>query len=158
VLLLALPIGMALAAGPTVGNRTIQRKAVDTYEDFTVVDTNHPVSKAGTLSLFQYYAANTNPFELMLVDKKNVVRWISATITPSRPGAYNLKLPKPIPVEAGWNIGVHSDSTGVIPFDMGGANIVSTDRDSGTPAVGSALTPFSIPSKTFSRTYSLAAQ
>src|SRR5260370_15750893 len=103
VLLLALPIGMALAAGPTVGNPAIKRKAVDMYSDFTVVDTNHPVSAAGSLSMFQYYAANKNPFELVLVDKNNVVQWMSPTITPAAVGVQTYKPAAPVQVQAGWN-------------------------------------------------------
>ena len=157
-LLFALPIAIALAAGPTVGNPTTKRKSVDTYSDFTVIDTNHPVNASGDLTTFQYYAANRNPFEFVLVDKNNVVRWISPPILPSGEGAGSYTAEKPVPVQAGWNLGVHSESTGVIPFDQPGARIVSTPNNSGTPTVGSAIKPFNIPSGTFARVYSISAQ
>jgi hypothetical protein len=158
LLLFALPISVALAAGPTVGNPTTNRKSVDTYSDFTVIDTNHPVNASGALSKFQYYAANRNAFEFVLVDKNNVVQWISPPILPSGEGAGTYAAEKPVPVQAGWNLGVHSESTGVIPFDQPGARIVSTANNSGAPTVGSAIKPFNIPSGTFARVYSISAQ
>jgi hypothetical protein len=156
-LVLALPLGTALAADPTVGNPATKRASVDTYSNFTVIDTNHPVSAAGNLTTFQYYAANTNPFEFVLVDKNNVVQWISPTITPPSAGEMTMKTAA-VPVQAGWNLGVHSDATGVISFDLKGANIVSTPNDAGKPAVGATLTPFKLPSGSYARTYSISAQ
>src|SRR5262245_26241827 len=67
----------AEAAALIVGNPATDRKAVDTYTNFTVIDTNHPVSATGFASTFQYYAESKNPFEFVLVDKTNTVEWVS---------------------------------------------------------------------------------
>jgi hypothetical protein len=156
-LVLALPIGMALAADVTVGNPATKRASVDTYSNFTVVDTNHPVSAAGSLSAFQFYAGSKNPFEFVLVDKDNVVQWMSPTIEPSAEGVQTYTAAAPVPVQAGWNLGAHADATGVIPFDGTGAAMVTTANNAGKPAVGSKLTVYQVPSKTDNRTYSMNA-
>jgi hypothetical protein len=159
LLALAVPMGMgsALAADVTVGNPATKRASVDTYSNFTVIDTNHPVSATGFLSVFQYYAGSTKPFEFVLVDKNNVVQWTSPTITPAAEGVQAYTAAAPVSVQAGWNLGVHADSSGVIPFDGTGADMVTTANNAGKPAVGSALVVFKIPSGTYARTYSMNA-
>lgn len=128
----------ALAVGVTVGNPAINRAVVDTYSNFTIIDTNNPVSANGWLTTFGYYASNTNPFEFVLVDNANVVKWISAQVTPGGTGfqVYN----EVVAVTAGWNLGVHFDSTGTIPFDYVGAPATYTPNNNGMPVVGVALT------------------
>ncbi|HEX4173637.1 MAG TPA: hypothetical protein VHY82_14295 [Acetobacteraceae bacterium] len=140
-----------------VGNPATDGKAVDSYSNFTVIDTNHPVSATGFVSIFQYYAENKKPFEFVLVDKDNTVEWLSPTITPAATGVQSYTTASPVPVQAGWNLGVHSDSTGVIPYSTTGKAIVTTANGAGKPAVGSKLAPYNIPSQTFNRTYSMNA-
>ncbi len=128
----------AFALGVTVGNPAISRANVDSYSNFTIIDTNSPVSATGWLTTFSYYAVNTNSFEFVLVDSANVVKWISPTITPAGTGlqTYNIN----VPVTAGWNLGVHFDQTGTIPFDYIGAPATYTPNNNGMPTVGVALT------------------
>ena len=138
-LTLALPAGLALAASVVVGNPAIARANLDTYSNFTIIDTNHPVSASGSLGVFQYYAANTNSFEFVLVNASNVVEWVSPTITPTVTGAQTYLYPATVSVQAGWNLGVHFDSTGTIPFDYTGAPAAYTPNNTGRPTVGSTL-------------------
>ena len=145
------------AVALVVGNPATDRKAVDSYSNFTVIDTNHPVSANGFVSIFQYYAESKKTFEFVLVDKNNTVEWVSPTITPAATGVQSYTTASPVPVEAGWNLGVHSDSTGVIAYDTTGAAIVTTANNAGKPTVSSKLTPYNIPSKTNNRTYSINA-
>lgn len=135
--LLVLP-SVASAAGITVGNPSVSQTTLDTYSNFTIIDTNHPVSASGWLTTFSYYAANTNPFEFVLVDSGNVVKWVSPMITPAATGVqvYNVN----VPVTAGWNLGVHFDLTGTIPFVSPGALATWTPNGNGMPIVGTALT------------------
>ena len=128
----------ALAIGVTVGNPAVSRAVVDTYSNFTVIDTNNPVSANGWLTSFSYYAANTNPFEFVLVDSTNVVKWVSPTVTPAGTGAQTYAAV--VAVQAGWNLGVHFDSTGTIPFDYTGLPATYTPNNNGMPVVGNALT------------------
>jgi hypothetical protein len=138
-----------LAAGINVGNPAIDRAVVDTYSNFTIIDTNNPVSADGWLTTFNYYAKNTNPFQFVLVDGSNVVKWVSPTVTPSAGiGAktYNAV----VAVESGWNLGVHFNSTGTIPFDWTGAPATYTPNNNGMPVVGNSLTVEGISNRVYS--------
>src|SRR3989344_5943172 len=146
--------GFAFAAGSiTVGNPAISRANLDTFTNFTIIDTNSPVSANGTLDTFTYYADNTNPFEFVIVDAGNVVKYISPTITPASAGVQTFIATGGVPVSAGWNLGVHFDSSGTIPFDGGGSLATYTADNSGSPTVGVAL----VPAGTTNRTYSWIA-
>ncbi len=131
--------GAAASTTITVGNPAVSRAVTDTYQNFTVIDTNNPVSANGWLSTFTYYAAYTKPFEFVLVDPSNVVQWVSPTITPATTGVQTYS--QVVPVQAGWNLGVHFDLTGTIPFDYTGtAPAPYTPNNFGIPTVGVALT------------------
>lgn len=134
----ALP-GQALAAGIAVGNAAIAETQLDTYSNFTVVDTNNPVSGNGLLNTFNYYAANTNPFKFVLVNPAGVVEWISNSITPTV-GVDSYVPPSPVPVAAGWDLGVYFTESGTIPFQYNtGAPAEWTPNGSGAPALEATL-------------------
>lgn len=146
---------MASAASIDVGNAAINRANLDGYSNFTIIDENNPVSADGYLDTFTYYAANTNSFEFVLVDESNMVKWVSPMITPSAEAGVKTWSPaSSIAVEEGWNLGVHFDSTGTIPFDLTGEEAPYTANNSGMPTVGSTL---SYESTSSSRTYSWMA-
>ena len=89
------------AAVLVVGNPATDRKAVDSYSNFTVIDTNHPVAATG----FVRASSSTTPrarkaSEFVLVDKDNTVEWMSATITPAA-AVQTYTAPAPVPVQAG---------------------------------------------------------
>ncbi len=138
----------AMALGVTVGNAAINRSTVDTYSDFTIIDTNNPVSANGWLTTFGYYASNTNPFEFVLVDGSNMVKWVSAQITPAGTGFQVSN--QVVAVTAGWNLGVHFDSTGTIPFDWTGTPASYTPNNNGMPVVGQTLTQEGTSNRTYS--------
>lgn len=138
----------AFAAATTVGNPAIGRATVDTYSNFTIIDTNNPVSASGTLNTFNYYASNLNSFEFVLVDTGNVVKYVSSIITPPGTGAQAYSAS--VPVSAGWNLGVHFDSTGTVPFDYVGASAIYTPNNNGTPVVGSTLNVEGMSGRTYS--------
>ncbi len=148
LLLIAIGVQSAYAAGVTAGNPATNRATTDTFSNFTIIDTNNPVGTNGTLNTFTYYAANTNPFQFVVVDAANVVQYVSPTITPSGTGVQTFNAV--VPVLAGWNLGVHFDSTGTIPFDSGGAPATYTANGSGMPVVGNTL----VAAGTDNRTYS----
>ncbi|MEK7081038.1 MAG: hypothetical protein AAB902_01465 [Patescibacteria group bacterium] len=155
--LLIAPFGLAMpakAAIVDVGNTAISRTSLDGFSNFTIVDTNNPVSANGSLDTFTYYAKNTNSFEFVLVDSSNVVKWISPTITPTPGEGVKTWIPGgAVSVTMNWNLGVHFDSTGTIPFDSTGNLATYTSNGSGMPTVGVAL----IPAGTTNRTYSFGA-
>ena len=138
----------AMAATITVGNDSSVRATLDTYKNFIVVDTNNPVSVNGWLTSFSYYAANKNSFEFVLVDAGYVVKWISPPITPASVGVQTYSIS--VPVQAGWNLGVHFDSSGTIPFDYIGLPATYTPNNNGMPVVGVNLTVESTSNRVYS--------
>jgi hypothetical protein len=128
---------LASAASLAVGNSAVSRANTDTYSNFTIIDTNVPVSANGVLDTFTYYAANLNSFEFVLVDSSNVVKYVSPVVTPIATGLQTYSAS--VLVEAGWNLGVHFDATGTIPFDYAGAPATYTPNNDGMPVVGDVL-------------------
>lgn len=151
----------AQAADISVGNDTVRRSVGDSYENFTVIDTNHPVSADGWLTIFKYYAMDFGSFRFVLVDGSNKVQWVSDQITPAEEEAVNVFAPtSPVPVQAGWNLGVYFVGTGTIPFD-GVGSLAYWTRDGyeqalATPQVGDTLT-FDTEFPPAARTYSFMA-
>jgi hypothetical protein len=155
-LLIALP---AQAASISVGNDTAERGEADGYENFTVIDTNHPVSANGWLTIFRYFALDQGPFRFVLVDASNKVQWVSAQITPPGEGVNVFTPPSAVPVQSGWNLGVYFAGTGTIPFESTGAPAYFTPdgwveppgvQTPAVPTVGSTLTYESNSNRTYS--------
>ncbi len=132
--------GMALAAAISAGNNAVARAQMDTFQNFTVVDYNTPVSSDGTINLFNYYASSTYPFNFLFVDNDNRVRWMSDQITPSATGARSYNLATAVTVEKDWRLGVYFPATSTIPFEHEGAAAHYTADNSGMPAVDTNLT------------------
>lgn len=91
------------------------------YSNIAVVDHTHRIPVDGKVTQFEYYAANTNPFHFMLLDKSLFVRWISEPIRPPAPGINTYTLSEPFSVESRGYIGAYLLSgitkAGTIPFD-----------------------------------------
>ncbi len=139
--LLAMTLPMALFAYDA-GNDAVSRANVDTYSNFTIVDTNNPFATDGLVEMFEYYAANTNKFRVLIVDETSEVKWVSPEITPGLVGE-NTYSPNPMPaVEAGWDLAIYSVATGVIPFGYNAAAEPAAyeGNGAGLPALGETLT------------------
>ncbi len=120
------------------GNDATDRGNVDTYFNFTIVDTNNSFAVGGDIDSFEYYAANTNPFRVVLVDG-DVVEWVSEEITPAASGINTYDPGDGVTVEAGWDIAIYSAETGVISFDFSGAPAYFEPNNAGLPTVGETL-------------------
>lgn len=159
-IIFSLSIAMpAQAAGISVGNDAAERGEADGYENFTVIDTNHPVSANGWLTIFRYFALDQGPFRFVLIDGSNTVQWVSEQITPPGEGANVFTPPSAVPVQAGWNLGVYFAGTGTIPFEStGGPAYFTPDgwveppgvQTPAVPTVGSTLTYESSSNRTYS--------
>ena len=124
---------------------------IDSSSNFTIIDTNTPIASNGNITSFSYYASNTNPFEFVVVDSANMVKWVSPMITPTTPTAINTYTPtSPIPVQTGWKVGLYFSSTGTIPFNSSGATASWTAPGSGAPTIGSTLTVAGSGARTYS--------
>lgn len=127
------------AAVLTVGNDTTARTIVDTYHNFTIIDTNFPASAEGELTQFDYYAYNTNPFRFILVDGTNEVKWVSDQITPVSSGVGTYTPAAPVYINTSWNVGLYFANTGTIPFAYTGAPAFYEPNNAGLPVVGETL-------------------
>jgi len=150
-------VGSVFAADLTVGNNTSERPYLDSYHNFTIIDTNHPATVNGNLKTFSYYASNKNPFRFVVVDELGVVKWVSSKITPAVIGI-NTFISNPVRVQKNWNVGLYFESTGTVPYEYNGAVSYWTPNNSGLPKVGDTIHPESEfgPSDT-KRTYSFIA-
>ncbi len=142
--------GSVFASSVTVGNNISMRISNDSYSNFTVVDTNSPVNATGTLFVFNYYASSLNSFQFILVDASSTVRWVGASTTPVSVGINSWFAPVPVPVSTGWNLGVHFNATGTIPFDSVGLPAMYTANNTGLPVVGSVFTYQGTTNRTYS--------
>jgi len=140
----------ASAAAISVGNDPNSRSQVDSYKNFVVLDTNHPIQADGHLTGFSYYATSTSPFRFLLVDGNNVVKWMSDQITPPQLGANNFTPAAQIGVKQGWDLGVYFTATSSIPFEVSGASAFYTDNNSGQPSADNTLNFVGSSSRTYS--------
>jgi hypothetical protein len=139
ITLLILGTSSVIAADISIGNDTTVRSFLDTYTNFTIVDTNHPANISGYLTTFSFYASNTNSFRFVVVDKDDVVKWVSNPINPSVVGPQIFTPSAGVYVESGWNIGLYFASTGTIPFALDGEPAKWTPNNSGVPVEGQHL-------------------
>ena len=130
----------ASAATFSLGNDATSRPQLDTFSNFTVIDTNHPAGTSGDLTSFSYWAGNRNPFRFIIVDGSNIVKFVSPQITPAKVGVNTFAPVLSIHVQTGWNVGMYFASTGAIPYDAAGAPASFTAGNSGLPAIGKTLT------------------
>ena len=138
----------------TIGNDASSRSNVDSYVNFTIVDTNHPALHGGWITQFDYYAANTGPMAFVVVDGSNVVKWVGPVFNPSGTGAQTYVPSARIPVQAGWNVAIYSGAGGgVIPFEYVGSPAPYTPNNVGVPSLGATLSI----EGTSGRTYSVVA-
>ncbi len=144
----------AQAAAFTLGNDSASRSIVDTYTNFTIIDTNNPATMSGQITSFDYYASNQNAFRFVVVNSSNKVTWLSDPIIPTSTGSNSFVLVTPVMVQAGDNIGMYFASSGTIPFEYAGTAPASyTPNNNGLPIVGNTLTQ----EGTSNRIYSLVA-
>lgn len=135
-------VSPASAYDLTIGNSPVgDRTYVDTYQNFSIVDTNNPAQYDGIVSTIEYYARNTNPFKFLIVDAAHKVQWKSDLITPAASGVQTYT-PSAAPViHKDWNIGMYFQSTGTIPFDYNSAAAPAyyENNNAGEPVIGEVL-------------------
>jgi len=139
----AAPVGATTAISG--GNDVSARPSLDSYSNFVIVDRNNPISGAGVLTSWSFWAGATSGVNLVVVRAATVVA-MSPMVTPSTTGvAVTTALSPALPVQAGDYVGLYFASTGVVPFSgiaSGGTSgtVLYTANGSGVPAVGGTLT------------------
>jgi hypothetical protein len=146
---MAMLASVASAANSNFGNTAVPRTFIDTFSAFTIVDTAATAPSDGVITDLNYYAANGNSFRFVLIDNtaSAKVLWVSPDIAPSGVGAATFTPATPIPVHAGNEVGIYSDSAGVIPFTLNSDSFAGSGPDPFTlpgqpvPSVGATLSP-----------------
>lgn len=100
----AAPVG---TIGTPLGGITA-RSYVDTYANFTIVDTAQTASANGWLTSINYWAQATGTIQFLLVDGSNKVQWVSGSVTVTSIGSKVDTLPAPVQVQAGWRLGYYT--------------------------------------------------
>lgn len=151
--LLALVVGAPVGATTAIsgGNTVISRAYLDSYSNFVIVDTNNPISGAGMLTSWSFWAGATSGVQLVVVRNSGGTVSVvgeSVMVTPSLAQLGTVvtsPLSPAIAVRAGDEVGLYFASTGVVPFDgiaNGGTSgtVLYTINGYGDPSVGAALT------------------
>ena len=148
--------GTALAVSATLGNPANDRSSVDSWSDFTIVDTNNSAPFDGYFTAIDYYAERAGTIRFVIVDTNDTVTWVSDEVNVATAGPGTVNLAQPVGVTAGSNLGVYSAGYGVISFDYATSADPAdfTNYGSGQPAVGQTL-PYVGSS---ARYYSMSAQ
>ena len=155
-LLVAIPTASASAATSTIGTPSSgihNRALLDTYSDFTLVDTGQVATGAGYLTAIDFYAGATGTINFVITDSANTVKYLSPDIEVTQTGAQTYSPSNPVPIAVGDRIGYYTSGFGVIPFDYGGSTIDFGANNSGPPVVGTTLQY----EGSSTRTYSLGA-
>ena len=84
--------GTAMAVSATIGNPATDRDSVDTWSNFTIVDTNTSAPFDGYFTTINYYAEQTGTIRFVVVDSSNTMTWLSdpVDVTQAGPGTLNL--------------------------------------------------------------------
>ena len=149
----------ALAVSATMGNDAIDRGNVDTFQNFTVVDTNSPAQFDGYFTEIDYYAHRAGTIRFLVVDSTNTVTWVSDEITAAAKGAYTVPFAEPVGVTTGSNLGVYSKLAGVVSWehDATAERAAWEPNRSGLPAVGETLSIAPASDSSARRYYSMNA-
>jgi len=114
-------VGLATSAAAVtapIGNPATDRGASDTWQDFTLVDTNHPAAFDGYFTSITYYAEVAGrTVRFVVVDGSGEVTWVSDEVTASSTGPQTVNLGAPVGVTTGSNLGVYSKGYGAVSFD-----------------------------------------
>lgn len=131
-------VAMAIGSS-TLGNDAVSRAWVDSWSNFTVVDTNNSADVHGTISEVEFYAHRAGSVRFVIVDSAQVVTAVSEVFT--APGSGKFTAPFAAGVTPGDNLGVYSVGNGVVSFDYDttAATAYWTDNNSGQPTIGTLL-------------------
>lgn len=156
-----LGVGVAWGDSSVVGgNAIVDRPELDTFSNFYLVDTNHPLNADGRLDQWEIYAGSTSPVQLVIYRQKGGAFFVvgrSGVKTPER--GYNLFKLSPgnkIKVKAGDFVGAYFPATGSISFnfdpsdsfnnfdDLSGATLYSKPNGAPIEFIGSSNRHYSI--------------
>ncbi|MCA9829236.1 MAG: right-handed parallel beta-helix repeat-containing protein [Dehalococcoidia bacterium] len=151
------PAARTVAAGPasTMANDANNRPLLDGWRDIAIVDRNNTATVGAVLTSFDYYARNTNPFNILVVNPANEVTWVSPSVVPPGTGTQTYTPVSPVAVLAGDAIGLYFPPIlqPTIPYEFAGAEGLFTAMGLGTPTVSQTLIKY--PAGNHARKYSI---
>ncbi|MGD9933922.1 MAG: nitrous oxide reductase family maturation protein NosD [Dehalococcoidia bacterium] len=151
------PSSSLTAAGSNImGNDANNRPLLDGWRDMALVDRNNTATVGALLTSFDYYARNTNPFNILVVNAANEVTWVSPSVAPPATGTQTYIPVSPVAVAAGDALGLYFPPIlqPTIPYEFAGAEGLFTDKPlGGVPTVGQTLVKY--PAGDHARKYSI---
>lgn len=135
-------VATAFAVSAQMGNEAIARGNVDSYSNFTIVDTNNPAAFDGVFDSITYDAARDNDIRFVIVDSDDVVTWVSEVISPDGTGLNTAAFDSPVGVTAGDNLGVYSVGQGAVSYEVDSVNAEPAEfepNNAGLPEVDDTL-------------------
>lgn len=131
----------AFAVTVTMGNEPVDRALVDSFVNFTIVDTNHPAAFDGYFTEIDYFAERAGDVRFVVVNTDDVVTWVSGVVSATGAGPGTHLPGEPVGVTAGSNLGVYSVGAGVVSYDISGdaSAALWEASNAGLPVVGETL-------------------
>lgn len=102
---------------PAMGNPAVERYDVDTYRNFTIVDTNNPATCTGRIEAVSFFAERPGAVRFVVAAPDRVVTFVSEEVTVPGAGRHTVALRTPAGVQPGSNIGAYSATAGVISWE-----------------------------------------
>ena len=72
--------GAVFGLSDGIGNPATDRAVVDSYANFTIVDTNNSAAFDGTFTAIEYWAGRAGDIRFVIVDSNDKVTWVSDVI------------------------------------------------------------------------------
>lgn len=134
-------VATAFAVTSQIGNEASNRGLVDTYSNFTIVDTNNPAPFDGVFHEITYYAGAARDVRFVIVDSSDQVTWVSPVVTPPSTGLHTVTFDGPVGVTTGSNLGVYSVGFGAISWQYASEASPAEfeGNNAGLPTVGDTL-------------------
>ncbi|RMG76803.1 MAG: hypothetical protein D6711_03080, partial [Chloroflexi bacterium] len=103
------------AQGLVGGNDVIDRPVVDTYDNFSMIDTHNPINMDGQVTAFEVFVGTTEPVTLVIYRQTGPgpdfsIVGTSEQKTPTSVGFNQFQLTTPIQVQAGDLVGLVNSS------------------------------------------------
>jgi hypothetical protein len=117
------------AAQITGGNPAVSGTTTDSWYNFAVVDTNTPISGAGTLDSWNVFASNSGQVELVIVAPTTYDIVGTSSVEATVYGLNTFTLTTPISVAAGDYIGFWEGNPSSVEFSYNGPDVYSNDTN-----------------------------
>jgi len=151
-------LGLAVTAIPcaaqiTGGNPAVPAPNVDSYFNFSIVDTNNPISGTGTLDSWNVFTTGVGQVDLLIVTPGTYTVVGESGVVTTAAGMNTFTLSTPISVTAGDYVGFWEGNPSTVEYaitgdtpqggvpGVGSLPVLYTYNDTGLPSISSSLIP-----------------